>query len=258
MSVALLKIVAAAALLLAAIGGGWIAIRLCSSGRCTRLLSLVNTLTGGFFLGAGLLHLLPDAFESLADVGGSLPWAMVFCLAGFLLILLLEKVVIAGDDAIERSAGASTRTAIYPYVLTIVLSLHSIIAGYALGAGSTFQLVFVIFAAEGSHKFSAAFALGVGLVRSGIAKARALRILLLFASMTPLGIVLGAFARSRIGGDTATIVSGMVDALTAGTFLYIAIVDILEEEFATREGRWAKFAMLLCGLVLMGLLAIWV
>jgi len=258
MTIPLFKATAAVVLLLIAVGGGWIAVKLCSSRRCARLLSLSNALAGGFFLGAGLLHLLPDAHESLAVLRSPFPWAMVLCLAGFLLILFLEKVVMAGHAAIASSAGGSSRAAIYPYVLTVVLSLHSFIAGYALGAGATFNLALVIFVAEGSHKLSAAFALGVSLVRTGMARIRVLRIMLLFALMTPLGIIPGVLVSSRITGDTATIVSGIIDALTAGTFLYVAIVDILGEEFEAREDRWAKFALLLCGLGLMGLLAIWV
>jgi len=215
-------------------------------------------LAGGFFLGAALLHLLPEAQESLEILDGAIPWAMVFCLVGFLLILFLEKLVISGDHHAPHATTLSGKSPLYPYVLTIVLSLHSVIAGYALGAGGTMNMVMIIFAAEISHKLSAAFALGVSLVRSGIETSRLRRVLLLFALMTPLGIGLGEFVSSRIQGETSTVVSSIINAIAAGTFLYVAIVDILHEEFESIERRWVKFALLMGGLGFMALLSIWV
>jgi zinc transporter 1/2/3 len=258
LSIGWVKSLTALGMLLTAITGGWIAIRLCSSRKCTRLLSSGNALAGGFFLGAALLHLLPEAQESLEILDGSIPWAMVFCLIGFLLILFLEKLVISDGHHAPNTATLSTRSPLYPYVLSIVLSLHSIIAGYALGAGGTMNMVLIIFAAEVSHKLSAAFALGVSLVRSGMEASRLRRVLLLFALMTPLGIGLGEFVSSRIQGETSTIVSGIINAIAAGTFLYVAIVDILHEEFESKERRWEKFALLVAGLAFMAVLAMWV
>ncbi|MBE0636366.1 ZIP family metal transporter [Candidatus Bipolaricaulota bacterium] len=258
LSLGWVKAITAIALLLTAIAGGWIALRLCATRKCSRLLSSANALAGGFFLGAALLHLLPEAQESLAVVEGPLPWAMILCLVGFLLILLLEKLASAGGHHLPDTKTLSKRNPLYPYVLTIVLSLHSIIAGYALGAGATMNMVMIIFLAEVSHKLSAAFALGVSLVRSGMDALHLRRVLLLFALMTPFGILLGEFVSSRIQGQTSDLVSGIVNAIAAGTFLYVAIVDIIHEEFESQERLWEKFALLVCGLAFMALLAIWV
>lgn len=259
MSIGWIKSITAIALLVTSLIGGWIAMRLCATGKCSRLLSSANALAGGFFLGAALLHLLPEAQESLEMIEGPLPWAMILCLAGFLLILLLERLAIpGGHHHAPDSAALSTRSTLYPYVLTIVLSLHSVIAGYAIGAGGTLNLVLVIFAAEISHKLSAAFALGVSLMRSGMPGARMRRVLLLFALMTPAGIALGEFVSSRIHGNTASLVSGVINAIAAGTFLYVAIVDIIHEEFESSDRLWEKFALLVCGLLFMAVLSIWV
>lgn len=259
MSIGWVKAITAIALLLTSLAGGWIALRLCATRKCSRLLSSANALAGGFFLGAALLHLLPEAQESLEVIEGPLPWAMILCVIGFLLILFLEKLATSGGHHhVPDSTTLSTRSAAYPYVLTIVLSLHSVIAGYAIGSGGVMNLVLVIFAAEISHKLSAAFALGVSLVRSGMEGRLLRRVLTLFALMTPLGILLGEFVSSRIQGDTSMIVSGVVNAIAAGTFLYVAIVDILHEEFESRERLWEKFTLLVCGLALMVVLSIWV
>jgi len=223
-----------------------------------RLLSSANALAGGFFLGAALLHLLPEAQEALEVVEGPLPWAMIFCLVGFLLVLLLEKLASTGGHHFPDGETLSARNPLYPYVLTIVLSLHSIIAGYALGAGATMNMVLIIFLAEISHKLSAAFALGVSLIRSGMPLPRLRRILVLFALMTPGGILLGQFVSSLIQEDASALASGIINAIAAGTFLYVAIVDIIHEEFESKDRLWEKFALLVCGLGFMVLLSIWV
>ena len=56
----------------------------------------------------------------------------------------------------------------------------------------------------------------------------------------------------------SSIFEAVFDALAAGTFLYIALLDILEEEFrASTSHRMGKFFLVLAGFALMALVAIW-
>ena len=75
--------------------------------------------------------------------------------------------------------------------------------------------------------------------------------------MTPLGIVMGSILSSIDSSRTATWFEAVFDALAAGTFIYIAILDIINEVFEKPEKRWAKFSLLIIGFVLMALIAIW-
>ena len=52
-----------------------------------------------------------------------------------------------------------------------------------------------------AHKGAAAFALGVEFQRSGVDRSRYMRLLLTLASMTPLGIVLGAGLEHLLQGN---------------------------------------------------------
>ena len=257
MSILVFKIIAFVAILLTGFAGGLLSVRLSASERSDRFFSLGNAFAGGIFLGAGLIHMLPDAQEGLGALGSEFPWVMLLCAAGFLLVLVLEKVIIHSHHAVADTAELETEPTLYPYILTLVLSVHSVIAGIALGTEDTIKLSIVIFIALISHKGSAAFALGVSLVRAGMQRSRLLKIIALFCFMTPFGIVVGSIASASMTGHTEHIVEGIFDAIAAGTFLYVAILAIIEEEFAQPTDRWLKFILLTFGLGVMAVLAIW-
>jgi zinc transporter 1/2/3 len=115
----------------------------------------------------------------------------------------------------------------------------------------------VIFLAIIAHKGAAAFALGVEFQRSGFDRARFMRLLLAFASMTPLGIVLGAGLEHLLQGNYGRLFEGIFDCLAAGTFLYIAIIEIIGKEFAAKTASGLKFVVLCVGLGLMAVIALW-
>jgi len=257
MNIVVFKIVAFVVIFLTGLAGGLLSLQLAASKRSERLFSLGNAFAGGIFLGAGLIHMLPDAQEGFGDLAGDFPWVSLLCAVGFLLVLVLEKVIIHGHHAVADSAEQEDQATLYPYVLTLVLSVHSMIAGIALGTEDTVALSIVIFIALISHKGSAAFALGISLLRAGVQRARLLKIVTLFCFMTPIGILLGATLSALMTGTAERIVEGVFDAVAAGTFLYVAILGIIEEELARPADRGLKFILLAFGLGFMAMLAIW-
>jgi len=144
-----------------------------------------------------------------------------------------------------------------PYMLALVLSVHSFIAGMALGAESQVAASAVLFIAVIARKGVAAFALGVSLHRGAVRRSRSIGIVTLFSVMTPLGILAGTVMGALLSGHAEQWFEGNFDALAAGTFLYVAVVDIINQEFSVRRDVWQKFAMVLVGLAVMALLAVW-
>lgn len=257
MHLIIFKLIAFIVILFMGIGGGFLSLRLGTLKESERLFSLGNAFGGGIFLGAGLIHMLPDAHDELSQLGANYPFTFLICALGFLLILYLEKVLVHGHSAVTNSLTKKTKASIYPYILILVLSIHSIIAGIALGTESKVVLSIAIFIALISHKGSAAFALGVSLIRADIQKRRIKKILVFFSFATPIGIVLGAVLTAMLTGRTEAIVEGIFDAIAAGTFLYVAIVNILNKEFKQPRDIVLKFIMAIMGLVIMALIAIW-
>ncbi len=109
-----------------------------------------------------------------------------------------------------------------------------------------------------AHKGTAGLALGIRLARSPMGTGRARRFVLLFALMTPLGILLGLVGSGILRRGAGLYFDATVSALAAGTFLYIASIDMLQDEFLRPGSRWAKWMWAVVGLATTALLALWV
>ena len=94
--------------------------------------------------------------------------------------------------------------------------------------------------------------------RGGLTLSRSRRIIAVFSLTTPGGIVAGAVFTTFLSHQSGELLEAVFDALAAGTFLYIASLDIIGEEFADPTRRWSKIALLCLGLGTMALLALWV
>ena len=231
MSLLTIKVIAALAILAVGILGGLIPLLAARRRAGRRFLSLGNALAGGIFLGAGFIHLLPEASEALEEVV-DYPLAALLAALGVGILLLIDRVVFESSRAQGPEQTGGSRQPIYPVVLLVVLSIHSIIAGIALGlepevAASVLVMLGILF-----HKGSAAFALMVSAHSSGADKARLRVILTVFVLMTPLGILLGTLAANMLEGPAAILIEGSFNALAAGTFIYVAILDVIDAEMS--------------------------
>lgn len=258
MSVLTTKIIAFFVVFATGLLGGLLSKWLAGSKKSELIFSLSNAFAGGVFLGAGLIHMLPDAQEGFSNLTGSAyPWFAVVCCGGFLLVFFLEKVAMHHTHSHDGASVFSGKQALYPYVLMIVLSLHSIITGIALGTEAHIAQVAVILIAVMAHKGTAAFALTVSFIRASVSLGRIIRMVVAFSFMTPFGILLGIGFMKLLSGQAEQIFEAGFDALAAGTFLYVAVLDILEEEFANHENRALKFVCVFGGLTVMAVVAIW-
>lgn len=251
------KLVAALAIAATALIGGRLALRIGDDARGSRVLTLGNALAGGIFLGAALIHLFGDAQEHMAAVVASeVRWVAILAGIGFLLVMLPERVVFAGRGHGDAGAAAEAPP-VTQFLLAIVLSLHSLIAGIALGLETESDAFIGVLIAILAHKGSAAFALAAVLRQNGMAHGTIWKTLLIFSTTTPLGILLGAITGSAAEGDTAHLAEAVFDALAAGTFLYVASLEIIDDVFGREARNWLKFAALGLGFVLMAVLSLW-
>lgn len=245
MSILIFKIIMAFLIIATALAGGYFAFKIKDSKKSAQYFSLGNTFAAGIFLGAGLIHMLPDATEGFSTVlDSNFPFAAFIASLGFLLILFIEKSI---SDS-EKHAS---------YVLIFILSVHSIIVGVALGSEIVLNQSIIIAIAVLAHKGSAAFALGVSMLKSKIKTGKIIKLIVMFSVMTPFGILIGIFLSHILEGNATEFSIAMFDALAAGTFLYIAIMDIFNEEFKNKQYTYLKLLFSVLGLLLMALLAVW-
>lgn len=262
-----IKLVLLVALLAAAVLGGAIPLRSGRSGEASRFLGLGNAFAAGIFLGAGLIHMLPDAAEAWRALPPDYPMAYLLCAVAIVALLLAEHVVL-GERAHEAvHAPPAERFAhlvehgqslLPAYAVLTALSIHSFLAGLALGAQSELAGALVIFVAIAAHKSTAGFALGVSLVRKQMPLRRAWGLLWLFAAATPVGILTALLFDAALTAPAQRYAEATILALAAGTFAYVATFDILRDEFHEPHDRWSKWLCLTAGTAAMALLALWV
>ena len=155
------KLAAASLVFLAGIGGAAFARYLMSWPSSATVTRLANCFAGGVFLGAGLIHMLPDAHANIQSVFRDMQYPHFMLVAGvaFLLVLFVDKVVTFPKFS-HTATGPDGGTA-YPYFLALLLSVHSVITGIALGLEQTLIGAIAILVAVLAHKSIAAMALGI-------------------------------------------------------------------------------------------------
>lgn len=214
-----------------------------------------NALAAGIFLGTGLLHFGVEARQGWADRGADYPWAELLALGAFLLLLFVEHVALS--DAAHAAAHAHSgglherrqhgmEKAGGAVGILIALSLHSFLAGMALGVARDLAQVSLAAVAILAHKLTEGFALGTVLSKD-LSPASARFSEWTFALATPLGILLGALALQPVAGQTGSLFHPVVGSLAAGTFLYIGAFDLLQDEFVRPGGRVVKWVLACVG-----------
>ena len=129
----------------------------------------------------------------------------------------------------------------------IGLSLHAVADGLGLSAGvQTPDLRSALTTAIVSHKVLGGFSLAIALMLSGMSARRVVSLVVLFALVTPLA----AFATVTLLPDLNAEAHLVMTAFAAGTFLYVALCDLLPEVFHERRDGFAKAALLLVGVAL--------
>ncbi len=243
MTILTIKIMAGLGILAIGVIGGLIPLSVAERETRRRFFSLGNALAGGIFLGVGLMHLLPEANETLQGFY-DYPLAALIAAMGMVLLLWVDRVLF---EAVYSGADASgqerpRRVPVYPLVLLIALSIHSLVAGIALGLEPEVATSLLVMIGILLHKGSAAFALVVSAHVAGKTARELGRLLWVFVLMTPLGIALGTLASGIFEGRAADLGAGVFNALAAGTFIYIAILDVIGAEMSTAKDRMARVA----------------
>ena len=224
------------------------------STRHNESLELGEAFASGIFLGVAFFHMLPAAIVSFQQLWGNIhyPIAELICILGFISLLFLERLALI-TTAHKPASGI-------PYILTIMLVIHSLIEGTALGVNATFTEAFMIFIAIIAHKGSASFALCVTLMRHKVSLRSILGIVLFFSLITPIGIFLGTALNAlsyRMGGQ---LLEAIFNAFATGSFFYMATLHHVQfHKRAPEESHGLlEFFFLVIGLGIMGLVAIWV
>jgi len=134
-----------------------------------------------------------------------------------------------------------------PFILLIIISVHSVISGIAIGVKPTIETTLSIFVAVISHKWVESFAVGVSLVRQKLHLKKFFILLLVYALAEPLGVGIGMIIVTFLKHGPLAYVEGCIGAFASGTFIYVATIDIMADEFARPLDKYWKVLSLFFG-----------
>jgi solute carrier family 39 (zinc transporter), member 1/2/3 len=219
----------------------------------THLLHLGDAFASGIFLSAALLHLLPEADKSLGQnsTNCSYPLAQLICVATFVLLLLMERGVIT-----YGKRHFPDNKFIAPALLVLLLVIHSLIEGAAIGSGLNLAETSMLFFAVIAHKGSESFALSINLHHYHLSPKRIQQIVAAFSFVTPMGIFVASLIMYAIQTNSGNTISSIFDAIAAGTFLYLGTEHLVAGTKSLES--FLEVVALVFGIALMAIVAIWV
>lgn len=210
-----------------------------------------ETLATGVFLGAALLHMLPESNALFINMGYHYPFAFIITGAVFLIFLWFEHL---GKELYHHHNAEHPAFAILAWAM---LSVHSIMLGAALGLAHYNSMIIMLFLAIITHKWAESFAIAVQLNKSSMSTNTSILFFILFSFMTPLGIYFGWYFGH--GVETNSIFDPILIAASAGTFLYLGTLHGLERcVMVERCCNLRDFSFVIIGFLLMASVAIYV
>jgi solute carrier family 39 (zinc transporter), member 1/2/3 len=211
--------------------------------------------SAGIFLGASLLHMLPDAIHHLQMQISTweYPVASLLCAAGFLVLYLIEKI---GHACLHKKNDDQLTASAMTYLLLIILSIHSLLVGLSIGFEMHQAAAIIIVLAIFIHKASAGFALGVSMRRSQLTFMAIILMASIFALATPVGVLIGVGSVLWWHFHVSALAEGLFDALAAGTFLFMAMHFTQTSGPVSLKTRLISICMLIIGFIIMAILAL--
>lgn len=178
-------------------------------------------------MGICLLDILPDASGYLT---WEYPLGNALACLGFVVLLFVDKLVLGQSRPFEEDNMKGL-------VLFVGLSIHGVLEGLAVGLQTQTAALLRLGVAVSVHKFPATLALALALEECWF-------LVLGFSLMAPIGITLGVVCTCF----KSVFLEGVLLGLAGGSFLYIAIVEILTEELTTEKHKGWKFVSFSLGI----------
>jgi zinc and cadmium transporter len=254
-------------------------------------LQVYLSVSAGAMLGAAFFHMMPEAVR----MGG--PSTLSWSAAGLLTLFLVERFFAfhhheAPDDPSDpcpthRHEHASGRghsagvvhpgapgtgtakakgTSLHWGAAACGLAVHSLAGGVALASAAAANAetrhvlgaaAWGVFIATLVHKPADALTIVTLMLRAGAPRPLAHLINLAFALMIPAGVAVFLLTAGSIGQTASTRFTATALAFSAGTFLCIALSDLLPELQFHAHDRVKLSAALIAGVALMGAAALW-
>ena len=143
----------------------------------------------------------------------------------------------------------SQNTGLRCAVLLIALSIHALFEGMAVGLQDELAKLVNLFIGVIVHECLVSFAMGISLAKQRLRVTTVVKLALLLCAMIPIGISLGLVI-GVVHNFAGSITSAVLQALAAGTFIYVIFMEILPAELNVQRDRLLKVFFFFFGFVL--------
>jgi zinc and cadmium transporter len=234
-------------------------------------LQMYLSLSAGVMLGAAFFHVMPDAMKLAGDYFGwwiALGVVGLFCIERFIAPHSHEtssklQQEHEHEPGCEHDHEHRAAPPVAGWAAVLGLTVHTFMNGVGLAGavqadysewakGALMLPGLALFLAVVLHKPADALAISTVLSRKGVSRRRLSLVQLGFASMIPIGALAFYWTSGKLQKGIENQMIGAALAFSAGTFLFIALSDLLPEVQFHRHDRLRLFLALAFGVVLMG------
>ncbi len=216
---------------------------------------LLVALSAGIFLGILFFLLLPEAIEECAEGGYGAEITCISAMFGFLVILGVDVLIKhmhaeeCHDECNEECHEDEHTHSIASLSAFIGLSVHAFVDGLVLAASMMVDPNIGALALVGMciHKFVVLFSLSSTFLLTDLDKKTVMKYLFGFACITPVAAIISFIVLNGISVDGMV---GIPLAFSAGTFMYVALCDMIPEAFHRKTQDSRAFIMLLIGIAI--------
>jgi len=140
-------------------------------------------------------------------------------------------------------------------ILVLALSLHHLFEGLTIGLQKSITLLVTLVIAIMCHEAIISFSVGLNFVKCKYSLKKHLVTTLLVSLIMPIGEAIG-IVMSEIGSesDALELASGVLQAFSAGTFLFVTFFEIFQEEISPHDTSMGKVTSAFIGFIVMALL----
>ncbi|CAD8085532.1 unnamed protein product [Paramecium primaurelia] len=246
------------------------------------LLELTGAFSGGLFLSVGIIHLLPESMKQFhlnyksqeIESFEEFPYACLITVLSFALILYIEKIAFIHDHTIDENHSHQVTVinqqeifgelecpettkqqipqislkeqnemqinSLTPYILQFAIGIHAFFEGLAIGIEQQVPQCLGISLAVICHKWAEGLTLGLSFKKANTKIQSATIMIFIQGIINPLGILIGWLLSNQ-----GYIITGIFQSISAGTFVYIATMEVIQEQFNKKSNSYYKMMMFL-------------
>jgi len=147
----------------------------------------------------------------------------------------------------DRLAEERRKAVIGAATLVLAMVIHTVLEGFAFGIQRKIVNVGSLFIGIVIHKALVSFSVGMSLIQALSHNRKvAIAAVIMLATFTPIGGLIGiGVEASEMHTTTKGVTTAVLTSISLGTFLYIALFEILAHERSKKQPRllqWAGFA----------------